>query len=367
MGGIGEAIIIGAAIGAGVGAATAIVTGGNPLKGALFGAIGGAVTAGVGSAFGGAADAAVDSSISESADATNLAYGGTTDTVGDTFPDVAPPSATDVLTPGVDGAAPNLATTAAENPAAINELGQPVVNGTAVPSGPGPGGASGGSQLAEATPTAGPQPEVATASPGGTAAAGAPNNIIGTNAPTLDPESALGPGQTMASPQAEVAGIGSSTPDESPSWASRAVDTINKNSGVATLGGGLINGLGQGIAGTAQASAIKNAAAVQAQNATNLAQEGQGFVTGNYALPSTGSGGLLNPTPPASGLPTPQQRFDPRSYGGQYQFNAQTGTIDFVKNTGAQPIGAPSQAGAPTPQAVAIGAGGQAGTSGAGA
>lgn len=49
-GGIGEALLIGAATGAG----TSALTGGDPLKGALFGALGGGVTSGLGSALGGA-------------------------------------------------------------------------------------------------------------------------------------------------------------------------------------------------------------------------------------------------------------------------------------------------------------------------
>lgn len=57
--GVGEAMLISAAVGAGTGAVGSSISGGNPLKGALRGAILGGVTGGVGSAIGGAANAGV--------------------------------------------------------------------------------------------------------------------------------------------------------------------------------------------------------------------------------------------------------------------------------------------------------------------
>lgn len=53
--GVGEAMLISAAVGAGTGAAGSAISGGDPLKGALTGAALGAVTGGVGAGFGGAA------------------------------------------------------------------------------------------------------------------------------------------------------------------------------------------------------------------------------------------------------------------------------------------------------------------------
>ena len=53
-GGIGEAMLIGAAVGGG----SAAVTGGDPLKGALLGGLTGGAGAGIGGALGGAAGGA---------------------------------------------------------------------------------------------------------------------------------------------------------------------------------------------------------------------------------------------------------------------------------------------------------------------
>ena len=53
--GVGEAMLISAAVGAGTGAAGSAISGGDPLKGALTGAAMGAVTGGIGSSLGGAA------------------------------------------------------------------------------------------------------------------------------------------------------------------------------------------------------------------------------------------------------------------------------------------------------------------------
>jgi hypothetical protein len=53
--GVGEAMLISAAVGAGTGAAGSAISGGDPLKGALTGAALGAVTGGVGAGFSGAA------------------------------------------------------------------------------------------------------------------------------------------------------------------------------------------------------------------------------------------------------------------------------------------------------------------------
>lgn len=57
--GVGEAMLIGAAVGAGTGAAGSAVAGGDPLKGAMMGAATGAITGGVGNAFTPAAQGAV--------------------------------------------------------------------------------------------------------------------------------------------------------------------------------------------------------------------------------------------------------------------------------------------------------------------
>jgi hypothetical protein len=67
--GIGEAMLISAAVGAGTGAAGSAISGGDPLKGALMGAATGAITGGAMGAFGGGASGA-------SIDSTAAALGG---------------------------------------------------------------------------------------------------------------------------------------------------------------------------------------------------------------------------------------------------------------------------------------------------
>ena len=63
--GVGEAMLISAAVGAGTGAAGSAISGGDPLKGALTGAAMGAVSGGIGSSLGGAG--ALTGTASESA------------------------------------------------------------------------------------------------------------------------------------------------------------------------------------------------------------------------------------------------------------------------------------------------------------
>ena len=57
--GVGEAMLISAAVGAGTGAAGSAISGGDPLKGALTGAAMGAVTGGIGSSIGGLSNTAL--------------------------------------------------------------------------------------------------------------------------------------------------------------------------------------------------------------------------------------------------------------------------------------------------------------------
>lgn len=59
-GGVGEAMLIGAAMGAGTGAVTSAIDKRDPLEGALMGAVGGAAMGGLGSAVGGAATTAAE-------------------------------------------------------------------------------------------------------------------------------------------------------------------------------------------------------------------------------------------------------------------------------------------------------------------
>lgn len=59
-GGVGEAMLIGAAMGAGTGAVTSAIDKKDPLQGALMGAVGGAAMGGLGSAVGGAATTAAE-------------------------------------------------------------------------------------------------------------------------------------------------------------------------------------------------------------------------------------------------------------------------------------------------------------------
>ena len=164
-GGIGEAMLISAAIGGG----SAAITGGDPLKGALLGGLGGAVAPGLGSMFG------------ETAAATTAAAG-------------APAAATTAATTAATGAGttagianlPGAAATAVPNAAAVTPTAIPPSGGiTNLPSayyGPSLGAEAGNvSALSSApvTPVAAPMSPIASAqtsfdSFGNPAAAGSP-------------------------------------------------------------------------------------------------------------------------------------------------------------------------------------------------
>lgn len=66
-GGVGEAMLIGAAVGAGTGAGMSAIQKKDPLEGAIVGALGGAATGGLGSALGSGATSAVQSAATETA------------------------------------------------------------------------------------------------------------------------------------------------------------------------------------------------------------------------------------------------------------------------------------------------------------
>jgi hypothetical protein len=93
-----------------------------------------------------------------------------------------------------------------------------------------------------------------------------------------------------------------------------------------TVIGQVIAGVGSGIG---QATAVKDAAKA-AQAERDAISSNYGVTNGTYS-----GGGLLRTSSLSDGSnrPTPTQRFDPRTYGGQYQYDQTQGRVVFVPNT----------------------------------
>lgn len=109
---------------------------------------------------------------------------------------------------------------------------------------------------------------------------------------------------------------------------------LERNQGLA---GGVIGGLGSGIAAMASGRGTAEATEKAAEMRLQGEREARQATAANYANPGAG---LLRPADVAAlrtGVPrpTPAQRFDPRTYGGSYEFDPQSGTIKFVQNTAA--------------------------------
>lgn len=102
---------------------------------------------------------------------------------------------------------------------------------------------------------------------------------------------------------------------------------------VGKVGGGLAEGAMRGMAAGDSADALKEAAAIKSQGDMDMERAKQEQIASNYSNPS--GGGLL--TQQNIGYmqgqdgtrPTPTQRFDGRSYGGQWVYDQKVGRIVF--------------------------------------
>lgn len=297
---------------------------------------------GIGGATG---DLAADAALTDVAGADTIA-GADLAPVADQTGTVAASNTADAI-----GAGPGITQDLALSPGtSLNEAGQVVDTATGAPVS---GSAAPGSNLAQASGVPASETPVAPVNPNA-------GTIIDANAP-VNPEATgtftgqPGASQTVANPEAIGSTTGSAgnpeaitstttgsttTPKSDPGFFEKG-GFADRNSGAMTLGGGLINGVGSGVSGMAQASSRTASEKIAAANSQALQANQQGFVSGNYST----TGGLLNAQDPTvAGNPTPTQRFDPRSYGGQYTFDQASGRIKFVPNSGAQAIGAPTTA-----------------------
>lgn len=99
-----------------------------------------------------------------------------------------------------------------------------------------------------------------------------------------------------------------------------------------TVIGHAISGLAQG--GFSYLGAQEEAEAARKAEEAAMARQTQGqqHIAGNYA---TSGRGLVQPNNVQSQdgqRPTPTQRFDPRTYAGQFMYNPSTGQVEFVPN-----------------------------------
>lgn len=105
----------------------------------------------------------------------------------------------------------------------------------------------------------------------------------------------------------------------------------------------------QTVAGLAAAGAFQAggsalgsmAEADAARETARMKQEAEDRRIADIRASYGGTGGLLRPeavaaTRAAQGpRPTPDQRFDPRTYGGRFVYNRETGKVEFVPNAAA--------------------------------
>jgi hypothetical protein len=138
-------------------------------------------------------------------------------------------------------------------------------------------------------------------------------------------------GEGAASQVAEQAQkIGPFTPPATQPAAAAAdnglLSVINRNPGLATVAGSAIAGVGSGLLKGAEADATEQAR-LKAQ------REERAAISGNYS--PAGAGLLRQSTVQTGPYPTPGQRFDPRSYSGQYVYDPAKGRIVFVPNAEA--------------------------------
>lgn len=144
---------------------------------------------------------------------------------------------------------------------------------------------------------------------------GAPGSIMATNAPAPAPS-----------------GGGLLNQGSTPSTGPGVMDKGGWLERNQMLAGQVVGGLGQGIMGMGQADARVEAAETDRRAALDLDQQKADRIRANYA--GTGRG-LLTPEnmgyigqQPAR--PSPAQRFDPRAYGGRWQYDPQSGQVVFI-------------------------------------
>ncbi len=105
---------------------------------------------------------------------------------------------------------------------------------------------------------------------------------------------------------------------------------LNQN---PTVAGMAVQGVGQGLSGYAASGAEEDAARANAESAMERQRQQQQYIAGNYGTGEINPGMLAAPV--AEGTPSPEQRFDPSTYGGRYVFDRATGRAVFVPNATA--------------------------------
>lgn len=295
-----------AAYGSVLGGAMAGIGGGNVMKGMQMGAVTGAVTGGVTAGLGGPIDAIGDGIKSLGTDAgTGLSVGPANVTGLDPSYAANPGSAgVQGVTTEALGAAPDLTGGAGADfvGGAAGDMLQPAANGA-------PDGVAS-----------------ATGAPGG-------HNVGGPVAPVSDYAEALRDYniQTATNTLNEIAGKGPANTgllsfmEKHPQMTGQAV-------------GGAFQGAGNYFGAADSAESKTKSAEMEAQGNLDLLAARKAAVEANYN--NVGSGGLLT----QGGMtymqgqdgtrPTPAQRFDPRAYAGQWQYDPTKGRVVYVPAAG---------------------------------
>lgn len=102
---------------------------------------------------------------------------------------------------------------------------------------------------------------------------------------------------------------------------------LNENPTVVGMG---IQGVGAGLSAMGAAESEEEAARVASQAAMDRQTQQQQYIAGNYGSGEVDPGRLAAPV--GENAPTPEQRFDPATYGGRYVFDRATGRAVFIPN-----------------------------------
>lgn len=102
---------------------------------------------------------------------------------------------------------------------------------------------------------------------------------------------------------------------------------LNQN---PTVAGMAVQGVGQGLSGYSSSAAEEDAAREASEAAMARQLQQQQYIAGNYGSGEINPGRLAAPV--GENAPTPEQRFDPVTYGGRYVYDRATGRAVFIPN-----------------------------------
>lgn len=107
---------------------------------------------------------------------------------------------------------------------------------------------------------------------------------------------------------------------------------LDRNPSAAVVGAGAVSGLGSGAVGMLGAKSTADAAKEKAELEAQAERDKAARIAASHS-----NIGLLTPSGNQlsnEARPTPSQKFDPRTYGGQFKWNPQSQQIEWVPNQG---------------------------------